>query len=234
MNKVGKFVNERDQKTYEYCFRFLKEADIEILERLQNKTYESLQDKTIYLPGDRQTLLRDLRGEGITVGILVQSQLIAFVSIHFMKYDTQINDIIPNVDIPIDNLEQVARYRYTSVDPNFSGNAFGNKMVIWLFNYVRKHFKEIRYYTSMVSPYNYLSLRTQLGIGMYGQTLKRNKQNQLRLVFFKDLEKKVCFDKEKYDIEIDKVELLEQYLKKNYKIIALKKEMDKVYFILGR
>ena len=190
----GIFINYSDKKEDPYCFKLLNESAVDLMMALQNKTYANLQDKNIYVPGLKETLLKDLTNQGITGGIFTGNKLIAFSSVHFMAYDTSFVDVIPGEDIPPSDLKGVVRYRYTSVDPEFIRNGLSNKIAFWLHDYIIKKFQHIQYFVSMVSPRNYPSLRQQLDLKLYGKTLKKNAAGLDRIIMFKDV--KEAFEKD--------------------------------------
>jgi hypothetical protein len=183
----GFFLNYCDKKEYPFCFKLLHQASIESILALQDRTYANLPDKEIYVPGTRETLMKDLIGEGLTGGIFAGEKLIAFSSVHFMQYDDSYLDIIPIQDIPVADLRKTARYRYTSVDPTFVRNGLSNKIATWLHNYILENYPSIQYFVSMVSPRNYPSLRQQIDLKIYGRSLKKNTMGLNRIILFKDI-----------------------------------------------
>jgi len=147
---------------------------------LQEIIIATLPDKKIYCPSSKDELLAQLNGQGICVGVEIDSQLIAFSTILFPSANDNLGN---DVGFSDEDLEKVCHKELTLVHPDFRGQGLQRKMFIIL----QAKAKDAGYGILMctVAPENPYSLNNNLKNGMQALCVKRKYNDTWRIILSK-------------------------------------------------
>lgn len=177
-----------------FCVRNLNLNDIAIIDELQSKVINALEDKKILQPLSKTELEFLIDGNGLMIGAFVDQKLIAFRAL--LKPEIDEEHLGLDVGIPKDQLERVIYQEVSSVHPDFRGYGLQRKLADMIMNEVET--TRFYYVCATVQPFNIASLKDKFSQGMQVGALKYKYGGKLRYVFYKDLrEPKRVFTEER-------------------------------------
>jgi len=192
---MGNYVSDALESGYlrhrldqsEKCFeiKLLSAIHLDDVMLVQDKTFQSLQDKSIYYPSSRHVFEESLSGQGLVIGCFVEDSLIGFRSI-WLPMDSEDN---LGIDIGIDkkdHLRKVAHLERACVLPEFTGNRLQMRMTNHAIELAKQH-GHFRYLCSTVAPTNYASMQDKFSADMYIVSLLKKYEDYYRYIFFRDI-----------------------------------------------
>ncbi|MEY4482080.1 MAG: hypothetical protein RIQ84_1242 [Pseudomonadota bacterium] len=183
-----------DQSERYFEIRLLSASHLDDVMFVQDRTFQALQDKSIYYPSSRCTFEDSLSGKGLVIGCFVEDALIGFRSI-WLPSDSEEN---LGIDIGIEkkeHLTKVAHLERACVSYEFTGNRLQIRMTNHAIELAKQH-GHFRYLCSTVAPTNYASMQDKFSADMVIVSLLRKYENYYRYIFFRDILNPCEFNKD--------------------------------------
>lgn len=219
-------------KLYEGYIRLLQEIHIDQVVNLQEATLKELPHNEIYFPISRAEIEEAFEGKGLISGVFIDERLIAFSLLTFPGISEA--NLGNDLGLSKEELDKVIYLKAAIVDTEFRSNSLQKKLNEYMLEKIRRY-KEYKYITSTVSPYNYGSVFNTLALNLLIVKLKHKYKNYLRYIFFQDENNVIELDKKNIkavvsdDIE-EQINLIEQ----GYYGFSYKKEKGLVKILYGK
>lgn len=174
----------------QYEMRFLNSSHLKEMLALQDFIKNELSDKRVFVPDDKDFLLKQvlMPNRGRAIGVFVNHSLIAFRTITFPGKNH--HNLGRDLKLTPQNLMKVAHLESTVVHPFFRGNGLQAKMLMPTLDIIKA--SGYSYVLVTISPFNYPSLSTIIKANFLIRDLKSRGgvyNGKIRCLLFKDLNK---------------------------------------------
>lgn len=177
--------SKQDGKIYQCDIVVLTAKDWKQVSVLQQAVVEELPEPELFFPLTVGEIQETLSNKGITLGAVVNGNLIGFSAILFPGLE---NDHIGiELGLSKEALAKVAYLKVTNVQSEFCGNSLQKQLllVLWKFAGERRDWEHI---FSTVSPKNYASIASTFSLGLVIAKLERKYLNYWRYTFYQNRE----------------------------------------------
>lgn len=199
-----------------FTYRKLTEADLSIIQAVQEDVCAALENPAILQPLSDEELLNILSGNGVMIGVFVSERLVAFRALLKPQVD---EDEHLGADVGATDFSRVLYQEISNVHPEFRGHSLQKLMARWIMDEV-----ELTHYDwicATVMPYNIASLKDKFAQGMYVYALKLKYGGKLRYVFGKDLHSTKEFTNASIHVSMGDTEKQQQLLADGFVGVAM-------------
>lgn len=199
----------------------LSTQHVQVIEALQVKVCDALEDATILQPLSTEELLTILGGNGLMIGAFVGPRLIAFRAL--FEPDPMEDEHL-GIDAGAVDLSRVLYQEISNVDPDFRGHGL-QKILGEL---VMKEVDTLRFdlVCATVKPFNIASLKDKFGQGMQVVALKLKYGGKLRYVFAKSLHTEAVYQEDSIILAMADVETQQSVIKQGFVGVSMHLEAD--------
>lgn len=194
-----------------YKMYLLDESDLDALVQLQDVVVKDLEKDSLYNSFAPSDLAELLGAKGVTIGAVVDEQLIAFCAILFPGLED--NNLGWDLELPQEELSEVAHLELVAVHPQYRGNSLQEKMTLKVVEEAKK-IRTIRYLCETAAPTNYPSVKSTLKAGLVIVKLKLKYHQWQRYIFYQDF-----FEPLEVDLEDTRLILAADFAKQR-KVLA--------------
>jgi len=199
-----------------FTYRKLTEADLSIIQAVQEDVCAALENPAILQPLSDEELLNILRDNGVMIGIFTSERLIAFRALLKPQVD---EDEHLGADVGAKDFARVLYQEISNVHPDYRGHGLQKLMARWIMDEIDlAHFDWI---CATVMPYNIASLKDKFTQGMYVYALKLKYGGKLRYVFGKDLHSTRKFTSASIHVSMGDTEKQQQLLADGFVGVAM-------------
>ncbi|MFO7819473.1 MAG: hypothetical protein R6V17_04470 [Halanaerobacter sp.] len=177
----------------DYKMHLLGASDLEAVVELQDIVVKDLEEDSLYNSFAPSDLAELLGAKGVTIGTVVDGQLIAFCAILFPGLED--NNLGWDLELPQEKLSEVAHLELVAVHPQYRGNSLQEKMTLKVVAEAKKR-RTMRYLCETAAPTNYPSVKSTLRAGLVIVKLKLKYHQWQRYIFYQDLLQPVQVDLE--------------------------------------
>lgn len=211
--------NLNDEITFEV--HRLSPQHLKIIEALQVKVYEALEDASILQPLTTEELLTILGGNGLMVGAFVGPRLIAFRAL--LEPDPMEDEHL-GIDAGAVDLSRVLYQEISNVDPDFRGH----RLQKILGELVMKEVDRLRFdlVCATVKPFNIASLKDKFGQGMHVVALKLKYGGKLRYVFAKSLQTEAAYQEDSIILAMADIETQQSMISQGFVGVSMHLKAD--------
>ena len=199
-----------------FTYRKLTEADLSIIQAVQEDVCAALENPAILQPLSDEELLNILHDNGVMIGIFTSERLIAFRALLKPQVD---EDEHLGADVGAKDFARVLYQEISNVHPDYRGHGLQKLMARWIMDEIDlAHFDWI---CATVMPYNIASLKDKFTQGMYVYALKLKYGGKLRYVFGKDLHSTREFTSASIHVSMGDTEKQQQLLADGFVGVAM-------------
>lgn len=199
----------------------LNETHIPQLMKLQYEVIDALPNKAILQPLDEGELSYILQGNGVMIGVFVETKLIAFRAL----LEPEIDEEHLGYDIGLSSeadLKKVLYQEISNVHPSFRGFGLQRTMADIIMQQIDS--TKFNVVCATVMPFNIASLKDKFSQGMHVAALKLKYGGKLRYVFVKFLQEETRSSSEEVYISMHDTEGQQKLLKEGFIGLSMRAE----------
>lgn len=232
--REGFIEHKKKHEKYPFIVRYLQIEDIEKMLNLQKIVLNHLDSHEILIKYTKESLAKTLK-EGFGLGVFCDDNLIAYRTLTFPSYDSDLN-LTNFLDfIPQNEKDFVMHLQTCLVLPEFRGQKLQKLLSEIAIDIATK--KNILHICCTISPLNYFSLNNIFHLGLCIRNLRYMQgyyNGLLRYILHKDLRKDPCAFSDFISIQSHDTDKQKKLLDMGYIGFELQGDSDNFKIIYGK
>lgn len=151
--------------------------------QLQQKVYDFMDNKDLYVPLTKEEFHYILAGNGIVFGAYVDHELIGLMA---LQYPDDKDNLGREIDLTEDELKHVAHFECAFILPEYQGNKIHLELNKHLIEMAKKN-QLFRHILVTIHPENYPSIYAHLSLNIYIIQLKQKYNGLWRYIFYQNI-----------------------------------------------